>query len=1021
MNAQQQKLLYVVICSVLMATAGAARTALAQSTTTANPPQSPAPPSTPTQTGDQSQPAASNAQAKTLKTVTVTGSLIRSVDVELAQPVVTITAQDIQRQGFATVGQLLNNLTSASSPDISKSDPYEGGPDVGGTYIDLRNIGTQRTLVLIDGKRVGTSFDGYTNLDTIPTAIVDHIDVLADGASAIYGSDAIAGVVNIITKQNFNGGELDTYDGKFEPGGDGNQGQYGALFGKTFTHGSIELAVQYQKQDAIGAADRPYSAYPETGNFPLNGWQTFGTQGQYSFDDANWFVLNNGGNSQNINDYHAVQSPTYAANGVVTNTGDYANLNPYQSLQSATSMKNLFSQGHYDINSNLTANFTASVNQQANTAMMAGFPLTSSGLFSQQYPQYTGMQLSADSYYNPTNAPGQTPTALYFQRNMLELPRLNINKVENFRFSLGLEGNFSLGEHLFNWDVYYYNTRYEGTILDTGNFSLPNLSNALGPSFQASNGAIECGTPGNVIAGCVPLNVLGGAGQVSQAMLNYIAVNGYEHYGSSEKGPQIDFSGDIVELPAGDLTFAVGASHRNLYGYDTPDVPSAEGLTTNLAGAPTAGGYNVSETWVELNAPLLKDLPLVQSLSLDVADRFSHYSNFGGTNNSQYKLTWKPIDDLMVRSSYGTGFRAPTVGDLYGGVTTTYPFYNDPCDVVYGLARYNATVARNCSNGIGGQPGLSQAALNAAGLGNEFPGGFMQEAAPGTPVSAPGGYPVYAPFTQGGNPNLRPEKSKSVQIGVVYSPSYLNGFNVTVDYFHYIVRNVISFITDNQVLDDCYALGIVADCQLFQRNAADNYQVSSLFTGEENQGWMDVAGYDVDLSYKVPKLSFGQFTLESKSTYYTHNNTEQYAGAPVSNNNGFGSYWRVRSNFTIGWQYRSYGAEWTLRYYSPLKDPCYNEQFSAFPCSLPNYYLPGVGIEPMTQIPSVTFNDVQVYWNTPWNGTIALGADNIFNRIAPYFYGGFTTGGPISADSSYAYNPSYDYGRFLYVRYTQRF
>jgi iron complex outermembrane recepter protein len=316
---------------------------------------------------------------------------------------------------------------------------------------------------------------------------------------------------------------------------------------------------------------------------------------------------------------------------------------------------------------------------------------------------------------------------------------------------------------------------------------------------------------------------------------------------------------------------------------------------------------------------------------------------------------------------------------------------------------------------------LNQAALDAAGLGTEFPNGFMQEASQGVPVTSPGGGPVYAPFTQGGNPELRPETSHSAQFGVVYSPSYLTGFNATVDYFHYIVRNVISFITANQVLDNCYALSIVADCQLFQRTAADDYQVSSLFMGEQNQGWMDVAGYDVDLSYALPKFSFGQFTLDSKSTYYTHNNQEQYAGAPVSYNNGFSSYWRVRSNFSIGWTYKNFGAQWTLRYYSPLKEPCYNPDASAFPCTLPNYYMPGVGIVPVTQMPSVTFNDMQVYWNTPWNGTIAVGANNIFNRVAPYSYGGFVVSSINNTDYQYDYDPSYDYGRFVYIRYTQKF
>ncbi|GLQ95823.1 TonB-dependent receptor plug domain-containing protein [Dyella mobilis] len=1016
MKAQQRKLLYVLMVGALAGALGYTDTALAQSTDpTAAQTSGPSPQSAPAPQAQSANPQ----QTKTLQGVTVTGSLIRSVDVELAQPVVTITSQDIQRQGFATVGQLLANLTSASTPDISKSDPYEGGPDVGGTYIDLRNLGATRTLILLDGKRVGTSFDGLTNLDTIPTAIVDHIDVLADGASATYGSDAIGGVVNIVTKQNFNGGELDTYDGKYMPHGDGDQGQYSLLLGKTYAHGSIELAAQYQKQDALSAADRPYSAYPETSNYPLNNYVPFGSQGQYAVDGVTWNVLNNGGNPQNINDYHPLIQPS-GVNGVITNPGDYVNINPLQSLMSATSMKNLFAQGHYDINSNITADFTASFNQQANTAQMAGFPLTSAGLFSQQYPQYTDMTLAPDSYYNPTNAAGQTPTALYFQRNVLEVPRLNVNKVENFRFSLGVEGNFSIGEHLFNWDAYYWDTRYQGTILNTGNFDLPNLSNALGASFQGANGAIQCGTPGDVIAGCVPLNVL--APQYSQAMLNYILVDSYEHYGSSEKGPQFDLSGDLVELPAGDLTFAVGASHRNLHGYDTPDLLSAEGLTTNLAGQPTAGGYNVSEGWLEVNVPILKDLPLVQSLSLDVADRFSHYSNFGGTNNRQFKVTWKPFDDLMIRGSYGTGFRAPTVGDLYGGVTTTYPGFSDPCDVVYGLARTNSTVAKNCANGIGGLPGLNQAALNAAGLGGEFPNGFMQETAPGATVTSAGGAgPVYAPFTQGGNPNLKPETSRSTQFGFVYSPSFFTGFNATVDYFHATVHNVISTIGDNQVLNNCYALGVLSDCQEFQRTQADNFQVSSLFMGEENQGWMNVAGYDVDLSYKLPKFSFGQFTLDSKSTYYTHNNSEQYLGAPVSYNNGLSSYWRLRSNFTIGWSFRDFGAQWTLRYYSPLKEPCYDAQSTAFPCTLPNYYMTGVGVVPVTQMPSVTFNDLQVYWNAPWNGTIALGANNIFNRVGPYSYGGFVVASVNNTDYQYNYNPSYDYGRFVYLRYTQKF
>lgn len=983
------------------------------------PPRKPAPAAA---TASTVSAAAASAPTTNLAAVRVTGSLIRSVDVAPAQPVVTITAQDIQHQGFATVGQLLQNITSASTPDISKSDPAEGGPDVGGTYVDLRGLGTQRTLVLIDGKRMGASFDGDSNLDTIPASIIDHIDVLADGASAIYGSDAIAGVINIITKKDYNGVEINTYYGRYLPHGDGDQGQTSITWGKSTSRGSIIFSAQYQNQDAIGAGRRPYSNYPLTNLHPLDGLSPLGPYGQIS-NGGSTLILNNGGDPRNIDDYHQQISPTYGANGGAIAAGDTYNLNYANDLQSATNMKNLFTQGHYDLLDNLTASFSASYNETGNTGLLEGYPLSTAGLAGDtEQPQFNGLTLSPNSYYYPYNynaeygTPGQAPQGIDFARVIIEDPRLSINKTENYRFRAGLDGHFSLGEHQFDWDAYYYDTRSQGTITDTGNFYLPNLAQALGPSFLGANGTVQCGTPGNVIAGCVPLNILAGPGGITQDMLNYLNTLGYERYGSVEKGPQVDLSGDLYELPGGDLTFAAGLDHRSISGYDTPDVPSAEGLTTNLAGLPTAGSYGVNEAFGELNLPLLQNLPFAKSLNLDFAGRISKYSDFGTARTNSIKLSWQPFNDLLVRASYGTGFRAPTVGDLYGGVTTSYNPYNDPCDMTFGLARYNATVAQNCVNGIGGQPALNKQAL--AALQNASPGefanGFIQEQAPGTPVTAPGGAPVYGPFTQGGNPNLKAETSDNAQVGFVYSPSWLVGFNATVDWYKYKIRNVISSVGTNEVLDNCYQLGDLDDCGKFQRLAANNYQITGLFTGEENQGYLETSGYDFNFSYQLPKLSFGQFRLNWASTYISKFNQLTYPGVPVNHEAGFASDWRLRSTFSVAWNYRDFGATWSLRYFSPLKAGCYNPQASAFPCTLPNYYSPGTGISPTTQVTSVTFNDLQVYWNTPWNATISLGANNVFNRVAPYFYNGS------GSDSSFAYNASYDLGRFVYVRYSQK-
>ena len=213
-----------------------------------------------TTSGSGDADASTTKKPVSLQAVTVTGSNIRSVDVADAQPVVTISAADIQKQGFATVGQLLQNVSSMSPPDLSRSAPGDLGPNQGGAFIDLRGLGAMRTLVLVDGQRIGAAHGGYTNINVIPTAIVDHIDILATGASAVYGSDAIAGVVNIITKKNFNGVQLDTFNGEYMPHSDGRQTQSSVTLGKSTDKFGIVLSLSYQNQSPVWADDRAVSA-----------------------------------------------------------------------------------------------------------------------------------------------------------------------------------------------------------------------------------------------------------------------------------------------------------------------------------------------------------------------------------------------------------------------------------------------------------------------------------------------------------------------------------------------------------------------------------------------------------------------------------------------------------------------------------------------------------------------------------------------------------------------------------------
>jgi len=1010
---------------VVCVTGGLALAGSAWAQTNANTTDQGQNPASNTQNPTSSSSTSSNKPAKQLEQVTVTGTNIRGVDMETALPTITITRQDIQRQGFATVGQLLQNLPSAATPDLSRGDAASLGPNQGGTFIDLRGLGAQRTLVLVDGERIGAVHGGYTDISVIPASIVDHIDILGSGASAIYGSDAIAGVINIVTIKNFQGVQVDTYAGEYAPHSDGQQGQWSVTGGSTTERNSLVASVSYQYQGSVWGGSRPYSAYPYTANFPYFGLSNQPPNSGLIINSPlnnpniagdHTLVLNPGGNSMNLADYSFMQPRTYSANGNVTslaNAGSYIyNYNNLSTILSPNRTKNLYLADRYKITNHITAHFEFGYNQSWNGG--AGGP---SYLYSGQssnppnLPQFP-IVLSAQSYYNPYNQPGQTPQAVQFVRAFPQILYTNDNTSKNYRYSGGLEGDFSLGDHVFNWDAYYYDSKIRDDDIRPGQYNLINVTQALGPSFM-QNGQVVCGTPGHVIAGCVPLNPLG---NVTQQMLDYIAIDNNEHTGYDEKAFVADISGDVYELPGGDLTVAAGVQHRTESGFDDTDPFATAGYSSDYSVEPNQGSFNLNEGYVEVYAPLLKDLPGVQSLSIDAAQRWSYYSNFGSTRNYSVKLAWKPIDDVMVRASYSTNFRAPTINDLYQGLYLAGGF-TDPCDAVYGPAQYgySSVVAQRCLSGFGGIQGV--------------PSNFRQTDITGTPVTGPNAPGVTNSYN-GGNPNLKPETAYNGDVGMVYSPSWLPGFNATVDWWSYNIRNLITGISNDQVLADCYEFGITSACSQFKREGGNGPlagQIIDLMNLETNAGWLKERGWDFGASYALPEYSFGKFKLSMQSTYIATNNVQPTVGAAVQYTAGTaygnldGAVWRVRGNFTVSWNWRNFGADWTVRYFSPIKGYCAYPPPSTttvFPCTLPNYYAPGVGISPLAQFPSVTFNDLQVHWNTPWKGTISLGVNNIFNRVGPYVYGGGFNAG---TDAYYDYNASYDIGRFVYMRYQQKF
>jgi iron complex outermembrane recepter protein len=1037
-NTPQQKIAFAIRAALALGSFALTTTALAQQATATASGQTTAPPTQSPSATPAPAPAAAPANttptnSKTLQTVTVTGSLIRSVDVETAQPVTELSHEALQQQGFVSVGSILQNVPSVGSSGTSNQSALG---NIVGEYASLRSLGAPRTLILVDGQRYTTDIFGQTDLSTIPSSLIDSVEILQDGASSIYGSDAIAGVINIHTK-NVDGLYLDTYNSTYSPGDYGRQSQFSLTGGKKFKRGSFTFNITAQNINQVmgnqvwlsryGFGSVPQ--YPQTAQPSDYGTiiSAVNAAGQSPAVLANGpITVNAGQNGMNIANYHLntflLQYPSPYFNN------DYANQAALETLIPDNRLRSYTLKGDFKLTDHITAIFTGTYNTNNATNYTSGYPLSSStpangvnlanalGLPAGSLGGAWFPVMSPNSYYNPL--PGY---ATSFSTDLQQPNRANIDNIKQYGFRAGLQGDFSLGENEFNWDAGYSDYRYIEDMGGPGNLNLVHLYNAVGPSFMGPNGQVLCGTPGNVIQGCVPLNPFSGSGGLTPAEINYLNIDYFTHSWSEQRNIQANLSGDMFTLPQslgeGDVTFAVGADHRDVSGGVTPDSYTQLGLNTNLQQNPGEGSYGINEAYAEVNAPLLKDMAGAQLLDFDVSHRFSRYTNFGTTNNNSYKISYKPIDDLLIRASYGTGFRAPSISNLYGGTMQSFTAYTDPCDVVLGLTG-NPVVEQRCVNGFAGLPGVGS--------------DFRQLAVTGAPVAAPNS-PSTTPYFTGANANLRPETSKNYTVGIVYSPSWISGFNITLDAYRIRVDNIITLPTADSILDNCYLLGEAQQCTQFQRSAT-NLQVINLLQAVVNEGFVDERGTDLTLSYLFPDTPVGKFKIDTDGTYINSLYEQAVTNGPVvSYNVGaydpvLGPVWRFRNTTNLNWTYGNFGATWTLRYFSSLQEPCRSDQpqlSEYFPCTNPNGNVQGTQAGLFRQ-GALAFNDIQLNWTAPWKGRIAIGATNVFNRRASISYDGVQNVagplGPTGTDgfTAFSYNPIYDFSRVVYLKYTQQ-
>ncbi|MEO6968689.1 MAG: TonB-dependent receptor [Rhodanobacteraceae bacterium] len=911
---------------------------------------------------------------QTLEQITVTGTHIRSIDLETQHPLLVLKREDLLRTGLTDIADIVQAIVINGQ---TQNRNINNGND-GRQLVDLRSLGANRTLVLINGQRWVAGLDGAVDLSAIPLALVERVEVLRDGASAIYGSDAIAGVINIITRKDYQGAEAGAYFGETDHD-DGIRRDFDFTYGHSGDRWSAAFGLDYAKDDSIFAGDRAISAVPIAGlplgatGFPFLAFLYHGPT-----------VLIPGRPGTSPDDFRPFDFATDLS----------FNYAPINYLQTPLERKAVFAQGRYELTPTLSVSADVLFNQRRSVQQLAPPPIRFGSVLGNG-PD--GFDVAADNIYNPF---GQAIRRV--SRRLTEAgPRRFEQTVDTARAHLGLDGLFEIAGHSVAWGADASHTRANQREFTDPYADNARLALAVGPSFFDANGVARCGTPDAVIAGCVPLDVFGPPGSVTPAMLDYIDASVHNRTRSDNSDYNLHATTALFDLPAGPLNIAVGAERRRESGRDDPDDLLASGRAngTGVTYVSTTGAYSVNEAYVEFDVPLLKEHAFARQLDLSVATRWSDYSLFGSTTNSQVGLRWKPIDDLLLRANYEQGFRAPSVLDLFGGAVQTGDGFTDPC----------------------------------AAVNHPTPVVMARCAALGVPADVvdQGGSAV----TIGGNPALQPETARTRTIGFVYDPAWLPGLHASLDWYRIQIQHAIGQRTGQAVVDACYKLGDPAACAQIVRNPNDG----SIFHVNETQqnipGGLETDGYDFTLAWRRA-TRFGQFDLSWDNAYVTYygelgkpaRGSLLPDGSPAQGNvvaldtqpgGFFGVVWRLRSVMSFAWQRGAWSASIGARYFSPITEDCSSVTNIADTvgdpslrnlCSDPDHLQDGQPA-PLNRVGAVTYIDLQAGWNAPWKGRFVLGVRNAFDRNPPVSYSAFEN----------SYFPDYDIpGRFWYASYRQK-
>jgi len=985
----------------------------------------------------QAPPAPADSQP--LQEIIVTGSRIAAPNEVSTSPIQVISAQSIQVSGKTDITDIISQLPQIYTNDLGQDlgNGTSGLATAGGVATaDLRGLGPGRTLVLVDGRRLGVGSPNTAitqpapDLDQIPAGLVDRVEVVTGGASAAYGSDAIAGVVNFIMKRDFEGFQVDGNVGEnlhdnndtfmqglvrqfgyTPPTGltqDGRNRTFDMLMGTNFAdgNGNITAYLSYRHADPVQSSQRDYGACQ------LNPIQ----------DAAHNVIGAACGGSTNSNYFQPVTGPdagtAYSVHGhsfvpwetVATTPPAIYNGQSDISLTREDDRYNAAITAHEEISSYFQPYVEfffmddkthqqvspAALFQNANPLDPTGagdyYVSCSNPLLStqQQAILCTPSQIAADKA-NPGSATAQVNIG---RRNIEGGARYTDFEHTNYRTVFGAKGDFA---DAWSYDAYgqYFYTAFFDSNQKYLNFQ--SITNALLVTGTAAN-PVCIGAP----RGCVPYNIFSDGG-VTQQQLNYLYELGTAQGASTLRTLHADITGKLAEygvkspLATEGVGVNIGFEHRNDHEFLQPDAAEESGLLSGFgsAVAPIDNSISVAEEFVELRAPLLQDQQDAKELLFDTGYRRSDYSTIGVTNTYKFEVQYAPIADYRIRASYDRAIRAPSVAESFTppivGLTTVVP---DPCAprITYTLLQCERT-------------GVTAAQYYSG--------------------SIPQGTAAQLSEETSGNPNLKPERADTYTVGVNFAPSQIPHLTGSIDYYHIQIKDEIGVIPYLLVLSNCADTGNPMYCsQIVRQPNTGSLNGNSVAGGgyviqeNYNLGTALNSGIDVQLNYKLGlSAGFGDLVFGLDGTYLLHNETTPLPGGPTYDCAGLFGFtcqtvnprWHhfFRTTWETPWDV---SASLTWRYIGAVSqdndssDPTLH--FSTFGGY--DYF--------NARIPAYSYLDLEATWNVNKIVQVRAGANNVLDKDPPLVNTDIVAGGAANTYSTYDL-----FGRQLFLAFTAKF